>query len=362
MLALRLVVIEMNKLNQIERIKIKLRLAKNTDSFLEVFGASSHKYILDSPLSTQEILNFEKQYKITLPNAYKKFLSEVGNGGLEYKNSIVSNCSAGPDYGIFKLGHPQQFITAPSLKYLEKESFFNNNTTEQEWIKIDNEMDDNISDDDYDKKLGEAYSGILNIGYSGCTAYSGIIVNGINKGRIIGTYAEIEYCPHFFEETNFLDWYENWLCEIISGKRIKQKGFTNKTEESCLNRFLSDKEPYWKFVSLSHIRSFDKLSDSSIEILKKSYKKEKEKKVKLYILNLLTKFDYDCTKKEIAKLAQKNPMAFLRNLHLYNKEKSIEWLNKIDEIKKYNDSELLEYIEYITNLDIKTTANKARKQ
>ncbi|WP_459209250.1 SMI1/KNR4 family protein [Aquimarina rhabdastrellae] len=347
----------MNKLNQIERIKVKLRLAKNTDSFFEVFGASSHKYILSSPLNIKELNDFEEKYNIILPDSYKRFLSEIGNGGLEYKNSVVGNSGAGPDYGIFKLGHPFQFIVDTSLNYLEKEPFFNENTTEKEWNRINNELDDNISDEDYDAEVAKAYSGILNIGFSGCSGYLGIILNGKNKDRVVHTYDEIEYCPHFLREANFLDWYENWLDEVISGKSIKQTGFTNESEESCINRFLSDKEPYWKYVSLAYLRSFDKLNDTSIKTLYKAYKKEKDKNVKLYILNLLTKFDYDNIKEEIAKLARKKPIEFLRNIHLYNKEKSIDWLNEINKIKKLGNLELLEYIEYITDSDIKTIYN-----
>ena len=57
----------MNDLNQVERIKIKLNLVKNTDSFFEVFGADSHRYRLDPPIDIKEIEIFEKQYNIALP-------------------------------------------------------------------------------------------------------------------------------------------------------------------------------------------------------------------------------------------------------------------------------------------------------
>lgn len=345
----------MNALNQIERIKIKLRLAKNTDSFFEVFGASSHRYILNAPLNVKELNDFEKKYSITLPNSYKIFLSEIGNGGIEYKNSVVGNSGAGPDYGIFKLGHLHHFIVEPSSKYLEKEPFFNESTTQEEWDKIYDEMDDNISDEDYDKVVAKAYAGILKIGFSGCSGYLGIILNGKNKDRVVYTSDEIEYCPCFSKETNFLDWYENWLDEIISGKSIKQHGGTIESEESCINRFLSAKEPYWTFISLAYLRSFEKLNDTSISVLHQFYEKENNEKVKLYLLNLLTKFDYFNVKKEIAKLAKINPMEFLRNIHLYSKEKSVEWLNEIEKIKSADNAELLEYIEFITNPDIKST-------
>lgn len=339
----------MKELNQIDRIKIKLKLAKNTDSFFEVFGSSSHQYFLDKPLELIEVEQFECEYNIVLPDDYKKFISEVGNGGINYENSVVGNSGAGPNYGIFKLGHPYQFISDPSLKYLEKQPFLTEETTDEIWENVYLKMEDNISDEDYEMEIAKAYAGILNIGFSGCSGYLGIIVNGKNKGKVIDTYYEIEYCPRFYKEDNFLNWYENWLDTIISGKKIMETGFTNETEESCIKRFLSDKESYWKFVSLSYLRKFDNLKKSSIETLKNKYITEKDEKVKLYILNLLTKFDYDNTKKEIGTLHRKKPLEFLRNLHLFAKEKSAEWKNEIDIIRNenINNQEIIEYIEYI---------------
>ncbi|KAB1155935.1 hypothetical protein F7018_11540 [Tenacibaculum aiptasiae] len=354
----------MKTLNQIERIKIKLRLAKNTDSFLEVFGASSHKYILNSPLNMQEVNNFEKKYNITLPNNYRTFLTEIGNGGLENKNSVVGNSGAGPDYGIFKLGHPYHFIVEPSLKYLEKEPFFNESTTQDEWNKIYDKMDNNISNEDYDKEIAKAYSGILNIGFSGCSGYLGIILKGKNKDRIVHTYDEIEYCPHFSEEINFLDWYENWLDTIISGESIMRmdSNISELTEEYVVNQFISDiSDDYWKFRRLGELRSFKALSNNSIKKLKEKYKNTQQVDQKNCILNFLTKYDYDNSIEEISKLAKESPLAFLRNIHLYNKDKSNEWLNEINKLREIDNSGVLEYIEFVTDSDIKTIANNVRK-
>ena len=70
----------MKGLNQVERIKIKLNLAKNTDSFLAVFGANSHKYQLDSPIDINEVEIFEKKYNISLPDGYKAFVTQIEIG------------------------------------------------------------------------------------------------------------------------------------------------------------------------------------------------------------------------------------------------------------------------------------------
>lgn len=243
----------MTELNQIERIKIKLTLAKNTDCFFEVFGASSHKYIIGKPIDSEKISDFEKKYNLTLPLEYKKFLTLIGNGGINYENSVVGNSCAGPGYGIFELGHFYQFITEPSLKYHEKEPFFNENMTEENWMKIYDEIEDNVSDEEYENILGKAYSRILNIGYSGCSNYLSIILNGKNSSRVIESYEEIEYCPRLFQEMNYLDWYENWLDRIISGEEIWKSDFfsQSETESNIVQQFVSDlDDEYWQFKRL----------------------------------------------------------------------------------------------------------------
>ena len=57
-----------------------------------VFGAAHHGYALAPTLSEAEVKAFEERHRIVLPEEYRAFLTEVGNGG------------AGPDYGINPLG------------------------------------------------------------------------------------------------------------------------------------------------------------------------------------------------------------------------------------------------------------------
>ncbi len=347
-------------MNQIERVKIKLRLAKNTDSFFETFGASSHKFVLNKPLGVDEVRKFEKEYNISLPEEYQLFLTKIGNGGIDYKKSSVGNSGAGPSYGIFKLGHPNQFISESSLQYLEKKPFFNEEVTKEQWEKAFGEIDD-IPDEGCDKEMVKAYSGVLNIGFCGCSGFHGIILNGKNKGRIIRTYDEIEYCPDFLEETNFLDWYESWLDRIISGKEFmrEHRGIL-KNEKDIIARFVSDiNDTYWQFRRLDDLRNLETLTSDSIKVLWEQYKFSKEKQQKVCTLNFLTKFDYITAKEEISRYLIANPLEFLRNIHLYAKDKTNEWTSEIDYIKKenYEDVEVIEYIKYVTEPDAKTIAN-----
>ena len=207
--------------NQIERIKKKLIFARKKDVNFQIFGAESHKYHLSKPASILEVNDFETKYNIELPKCFKSFLTEVGNGGIEYPKSIIGNSAAGPNFGIYKLNSPLIDIVADTkLRYLESRTLLNSKLVELEWEKLVKKTmsgrKNKESDEEYEECVAKIYSGILTIGYCGCSGYQGILLNGNEKGRVIYFYDELDYCPHFAEELNFLDWYENWLDEIIN--------------------------------------------------------------------------------------------------------------------------------------------------
>ncbi|HEX5541016.1 MAG TPA: SMI1/KNR4 family protein [Micromonospora sp.] len=57
----------------------------------EVFGAFDHGWVLEPPLSPEELTELEAQLGVELPEAYRSFLLQVSRGG------------AGPAYGLFPL-------------------------------------------------------------------------------------------------------------------------------------------------------------------------------------------------------------------------------------------------------------------
>ncbi|MEV4098218.1 SMI1/KNR4 family protein [Streptosporangium saharense] len=54
-----------------------------------VFGSNKHKWVLEAPLSAEELADLEGQLRVELPEEYRSFLLRVGRGG------------AGPSYGLF---------------------------------------------------------------------------------------------------------------------------------------------------------------------------------------------------------------------------------------------------------------------
>jgi hypothetical protein len=69
----------------------RLGLLRRTDPGFTRFGSAVHRYSLNQPLPESEVTAFEARHGLSLPEEYRAFLVEVGDGG------------AGPFYGIFRL-------------------------------------------------------------------------------------------------------------------------------------------------------------------------------------------------------------------------------------------------------------------
>ena len=72
--------------------RIKDTLASLEVARPRVFGADSHNFRVNPILSEADVLAFEQGHLVTLPEDFRHFLINVGNGG------------AGPFYGVFPLG------------------------------------------------------------------------------------------------------------------------------------------------------------------------------------------------------------------------------------------------------------------
>ena len=76
---------------EIKIINEKLEKLIKLDKDFSIFGSSSHEYIINPKLTEEEIQNFEEKNQITLPDEYREYLKNIGNGG------------AGPFYGLLEL-------------------------------------------------------------------------------------------------------------------------------------------------------------------------------------------------------------------------------------------------------------------
>ena len=85
----------------LEEIRALLEQARKADADRKQFGAKDHKYELAPPASLEEVEAFEQETGVWLPEGYRNFLLQAGNGG------------AGPFYGLFSLEQVKGWLDWP---------------------------------------------------------------------------------------------------------------------------------------------------------------------------------------------------------------------------------------------------------
>lgn len=338
----------MDDFNQIERIKNKLITAKNTDKNLKVFGADSHKYILGKTVSNDQVLKFENDYDLKLPECYITFLTSIGNAGESFDSS-----GAGPFYGIYPLGkNIDELINENTVEFLKRDCVLYPNMTDEYWENLTEKIeDDAISDEDFEKELGKIYSGILPLGSQGCSYIHGLVLNGEYKGRVVNLDLDREK-PKFTFESNFLNWYERWLDEVISEDLISDTsswfGYSmGGTVESLLDRYFFAIEFDVKLDCLSALLKKAKLDLKTLDILEEQYQLSSGE-IKEIQLQILTKFDYNRAHDYLVEYAKVNLLLVFQFVFWYAKDKSGDWLGAIESnIEKINDEDTFTFCTYL---------------
>ena len=210
---------------QLQRIQQKLAQAKVADKDLEVFGASSHKYHLNPPVSEAEVLAFEEKYGVSLPEDYRAFVQTIGNANAQKLETM-----AGPYYGLYAFGtQVDDLLYEGSEIYLKAPCALSPDMTQEEWESLsdplltDEEEEDEEEgyvievEDKYFAERAKVFGGLLPLGSQGCTYYQALVLNGKYAGRVVNVDLDLAQ-PKFAFEANFLDWYERYLDEVISGQ------------------------------------------------------------------------------------------------------------------------------------------------
>jgi hypothetical protein len=335
---------DMFGIEQIERIKNKLVEAKSVDKDLKVFGAESHKYILGEVVSGDAILKFETKYKVELPNCYKAFLMNIGNGGVSFSSS-----AAGPFYGIYPLGEGiNDLIDENTKDYLKGDCVLYPKMTDAYWENLTEKIEEEtISDEDYSIELGKIYGGVLPIGTQGCSNCHAIVLNGEFKGRVVNINSE-RYKPQFTFELNFLDWYERWLDEVISGDSTGVFGYRMGGQVlDILETYFSATDNETRKDCLAGILNKQKLDSAILDIIEDEFRAS-DVEVQTELLQILTKSDYERAYPYLVDFAEVSLLDVLQFVFWYAKENSTDWLAVIEsKIESINDEETFTFCVYL---------------
>ncbi|GAA3769762.1 SMI1/KNR4 family protein [Flavobacterium ginsengiterrae] len=335
--------------NQIERIKKKLILAKESDLDFKVFGASSHKYEIGPTVTTDEVLKFEKEYDLDLPECYKAFLLHIGNGGISYENS-----AAGPCYGIFPFGeNVDDLMYQITKEYLKQDCIIYPNMSDEFWYELTKHIEENedIEEGELYEELSILFSGILPISSQGCSYYYGLVLHGFFKGRIVNIDINGQK-PYFVYEQNFLDWYERWLGGIIN-ENIKYENpdlfsYTlSGTAEHILDIYFSTDDIETKIECLKGLFGKKNIDIKTLDALANEYNLSSGE-IKKSIISILTKNDYNYAFDYLVDYSKENLLDVLESVFWYAEDKSNDWLEVIEEnASKINDGESFSYFTYL---------------
>ncbi|UOQ51276.1 SMI1/KNR4 family protein [Hymenobacter cellulosivorans] len=309
---------------QIERIKSKLKQAREADKSLAVFGADQHRYIVGPPVSEQQVWAFEAAYGLELPLAYKLFVTQVGNGGKSYRES-----AAGPYYGIYKFGEEVDDIIDDPQHYLARPATLFPGLTAEHWTALTAAIEaDDCSDEVFAEQINILYQGLLPIGSQGCTYVTALVVSGEHKGRVV--YLDQDrYLPRFAFEANFLDWYERWLDEVIRGY-LQQDGPSwfgysrAGTEDELMAQYQATTDEELRLEYLNGFFKLPTIHTGAQDFLAAESENPNEP-IRTMALQLLTKYAYASAKSRLKEEFQRMPLPVLKYVHWYAKSYALDW-------------------------------------
>ena len=217
-------------------VRKQLKRLRELDRSFRIFGSAEHRYELRPKLGRRCIKAIETKYDIELPNDYRDFLSEVGNGG------------AGPEYGLlpiteiekYKLGSLQTAFpyhdawNVPDDYFVNLPNPWGSNSQEERvgWSSME-EFVAHIELQPYDQEAGEKsrkaeawyfgsehINGTIPLCHIGCGDYNILVVRGPERGHVWLDARESEsgilpLKDDSGKRVTFGAWYCDWLQQSL---------------------------------------------------------------------------------------------------------------------------------------------------
>ena len=347
--------------DQLQRIQQKLSQAKAADKDLQVFGASSHKYHLNPPLTEAEVLAFEEKYGVSLPEDYRDFVQTIGDANAQKLETM-----AGPYYGLSAFGtQVDDLLYEGSEIYLKAPCALSPDMTQEEWEKLsapleledfedeDDEKDGYVIEveDNYIEECGKVFGGLLPLGSQGCAYYHALMLNGKYAGRVVNVNWDL-LKPVFAFETNFLDWYERYLDEVISGQLLDKRptwfGYhRGEPAEELLNEYEQTTDRKTQIDCLDGVyHKRPPLSDGILDKVEALIALNNEDKD--FLIKILTLSSYERAKPYLHTLVTEKPKKVFQYIWWFAKDHCADWVSAVKELlPTINDEETFNFATYL---------------
>ena len=321
---------------QLHRIQQKLSQAKAADKNLEVFGADAHQYHLNPPVSEAEVLAFEKKYGVQIPECYRAFMLTIGDAKAKKSDFI-----AGPYFGLYAFGTSVDSLLYEKIEtYLKAPCNLSPDMTQEEWETLSDpllfsEEEEEEDEDKYFAERAKVFGGLLPLGSQGCTYEHALVLNGKYAGRVVNVDLDLAQ-PKFAFEANFLDWYERYLDEVISGQLIDDRptwfGYhrgepaevllneyehttDRKTQTDCLEGVYHKKPPLEPAL-LDKIEKLIALNNDDRD----------------FLIEILSQSSYERAQPYLQDLVNKDPKKVFQFVWWYAKDHCADWVSVVKEL------------------------------
>ena len=328
---------------QLQRIQQKLAQAKAADKDLEVFGASSHKYHLNPPVTEAEVLAFEKKYGVSLPEDYRAFVQTIGDANAQKLETM-----AGPYYGLSAFGtQVDDLLYEGSEIYLKAPCALSPDMTQEEWedlsdpLLTDEEEEDEEEgyvievEDNYFAERAKVFGGLLPLGSQGCTYYHALVLNGKYAGRIVNVDLDLAQ-PKFAFETNFLDWYERYLDEVISGQLMDKRPtwfgyYRGEPAEELLNEYEQTTDRKTQTDCLDGVyHKRPPLSEKVLDRIEALISLNNEDRD--FLIEILSQSSYERAKPYLQDLVTEKPKKVFQYIWWYAQDHCADWVPAVKEL------------------------------
>ena len=344
---------------QLQRIQQKLSQARAADKDLEVFGASSHKYHLNPPVSEAEVLAFEKKYGVRLPECYRAFMLTIGDAKAKKLDFI-----AGPYYGLYAFGtQVDDLLYEGSEIYLKAPCALSSDMTKEEWedlsdpLLTDEEEEDEEEgyvievEDNYFAERAKVFGGLLPLGSQGCTYYHALVLNGKYAGRIVNVDLDLAQ-PKFAFETNFLDWYERYLDEVISGQLMDKRPtwfgyYRGEPAEELLNEYEQTTDRKTQTDCLDGVyHKRPPLSEKVLDRIEALISLNNEDRD--FLIEILSQSSYERAKPYLQDLVTEKPKKVFQYIWWYAQDHCADWVPAVKELlPTITDEEMFNFATYL---------------
>ncbi|MCA6091029.1 HEAT repeat domain-containing protein [Streptomyces sp. SCA3-4] len=186
------------------------------------------------PLALAEVEAFEERHQVSLPGPYRRFITEIGDGG------------PGPSQGLLPLSEWDLGILEVEPDILQRPSSMGpDREYGRNWWS---EYCDN--DEDLDR-------GVITVVSRGGADYTFLIISGPARGRLAYVNTDGHVPPYVTEDADFLSWYERWLDEMAAGYTLTCFGENIPGNQEDLLSLLGSDQPAarraraaWSLMSL----------------------------------------------------------------------------------------------------------------